>query len=63
MQQTQLPIFDLFDLTELARRTGYSELTLVRIKTGVIAANKRFRRVCATTLGKSAEELFGDEAG
>ena len=63
MQVKEYPIFKQFDISELARRTGYAEMYLVNVKQGKDSPNRRFKINCCLALGKSEAELFGDETG
>ena len=51
-------VFELFDISDLSRRTKYSEGHLVNVKEGSVPAGPRFRQHCALCLGLPETELF-----
>ena len=53
------PIFDLYELGEIASQTGYSEWTLLDIRDRGRAANRKLRLACVHAFGRAEEELFG----
>lgn len=60
-----VPLFAQYSLEELASRTGYSEMTLVNMKSQPAKITPRFRDVVSRILGRSEAELFDgvNEAG
>lgn len=52
-------IFTRYDVSEIARRTRYSEGHVVNVKRGTVPASSRFRRACALAFAESEEVLFG----
>ena len=54
-----IPLFDLYTLEILARRTGYTMRYLLDVATYPQKLNPRFRRICCQRLRRSEEELFG----
>ena len=59
-QVKEYPIFQQYDISDLARRTGYAEAYLVNVKIGTNTAGRRFKINCRLALGKSEAELFGE---
>lgn len=55
----EYPMFKLYDLSFLARETGYSWRTLDDVRKGTKRPSKKLMFHCAGHLGKSIEELFG----
>ena len=56
-----LPIFDLYSVSELARRSRgqYKEMSILRMKLGHDPVSERFRAYMSKVLRKSEAELFG----
>ena len=65
MQQATigLPIFVQYDVSHIARLSGYSEAYVVRVKHGEMPLTTRFRRMCALGMDKTEAELFGEQHG
>lgn len=57
------PLFSLFTLEEISRRTGYTERYLVDVKFGDTSITGRFRKVCSRILQRPEAELFGNSDG
>ena len=53
------PIFDQYDLREIAAQTGYSEWTLLDVRDRGRPATRKFRLACVHAFGRTEEELFG----
>ena len=56
------PIFREYDISDLARRFGYTELYLVNLKDGQKPITPRFRAYCAAILRRPESELFAPAA-
>ena len=53
------PIFELYDLREIAAQTGYSEWTLLDVRDRGRMATRKLRLACVHAFGRTEEELFG----
>lgn len=54
----QHPIFEKYDVAVIARRMGYSELTIMYYREGYKPLTATFRKRAALAFRKPEEELF-----
>lgn len=57
----QHPLFERWDISAIARRTGYREVYLIQLREGYIPLSKLFRHKVAAIFHKLESELFLDE--
>jgi len=60
-QFSNMPLFRLYTVSELAELTPYKESYLLRVKEGRTPLNWRFRETVAKILRRSEVELFGED--
>ncbi len=53
------PLFSLYEIGDLAQRTGYSEVYLVDLKVHPWRIGARFKRVVCAVLQRPEADLFG----
>ena len=56
-------VFQQFDVSKLAARTGYSEIYLVEVKTGKRPVTSTFRKKLSAILGEPEAVLFAASEG